>query len=152
MLPWYYAVILVATAILFFIGSCLLYIWRSRNLQTLATCETACKDKASDAIHYSETVKFFTAEDHEVARYTSSLADFKAASATCISVTAVSNFLQYALLLGGLATALILACYDIYKGKLEIGDFVMILAFLLHIYTPLTLVGNYFRQIRQGRG
>lgn len=52
---------------------------------------------------------------------------------------------------GGLLASLLLACHDVYQGKLEVGDFVMILAFIIQLYVPLSMIGPYFRMIRQGR-
>ena len=59
--------------------------------------------------------------------------------------------MQTLLLLGGLLLLLILSCYEIYDGVLEVGDFVMILAYVLYSYPMLLLVGPFVREMRQAR-
>ena len=50
----------------------------------------------------------------------------------------------------GLALALLLCIYSIYDSSMEIGDFVMINAYMIQIFIPLGFLGTFWRNIKEG--
>ncbi len=61
------------------------------------------------------------------------------------------SFLQQLIIHCGFAALLLLGCYDIYDMTIELGDWVMVLAFLIYIFSPLNMLSTYCRVMRQGR-
>ena len=49
----------------------------------------------------------------------------------------------------GLSISLILMSALIYEGSMEVGDFVMINAYMIQIFTPLNRLASYWRNIKE---
>jgi ABC-type transport system involved in Fe-S cluster assembly fused permease/ATPase subunit len=106
--------------------------------------------KAIDSLLNFETVKYFGNEKHEADRYDSAMARYEnAAIKTWVSL-AVLNAGQAIIYSVGLTIIMLMASFEIIKGTLTIGDFVMINALMIQLYMPLNFIGSSYREIKQG--
>ena len=150
LLPWYYCVILLGAIIIYLLVSWGLYVWRTNMLQDKARKELNYNQSAADALNNFESVKYFNAEEHEINRFVDSLYKFRGESLRVAGNAVLITFIHQLIIAAAFATLLIVGCYDIYDATIEIGDWVMILAFLLSIFLSLNLLNTYCRQIRHG--
>ena len=105
--------------------------------------------KAIDYLLNYETVKYFSAERRETARYDRSMARYEQASVQAYVSLAVLNAGQAVIFTVGLAVTMGLCVYGIKAGTHTIGDFVMINAMMIQLYQPLNFMGMVYREIKQ---
>jgi ABC-type transport system involved in Fe-S cluster assembly fused permease/ATPase subunit len=107
------------------------------------------KMNAIDSLLNYETVKYFSAEQRETARYDRSMARYEHASVQAYVSLAVLNAGQAAIFTVGLTVTMGLCVYGIRSGTHTIGDFVMINAMMIQLYQPLNFMGMVYREIKQ---
>jgi ATP-binding cassette subfamily B protein len=111
--------------------------------------DTDPNQKAIDSLLNFETVKYFGAEEREAARYDGSMQGYeKAATQTQVSL-AWLNIGQSFLITVGLVIVMVMAALGVQSGKLTVGDFVMVNAYMIQITMPLNFLGTVYREIRQ---
>jgi len=123
--------------------------WRVQFRRQMNTAESAAHGRALDSLLNYETVKIFGNEDREAARYGDSLMGWVRASLKSNSTLAWLNIGQAAIVAGGLTALLLLAARGVGAGRMTLGDFVMINAFLIQLYIPLNFMGSIYRDINQ---
>ena len=90
-------------------------------------------------------MKYFNAEEHEINRFVDSLYQYRGESMRVAGNSVLITFIHQLIVAGAFATLLILGCYDVYDATIEIGDWVMVLAFLLSLFLSLNLLNTYCR-------
>jgi ATP-binding cassette subfamily B protein len=111
--------------------------------------DTEANQKAIDSLINYETVKFFSAEEREHARYDSSMKDYETAAVQTGVSLAFLNFGQSLLITCGLVTVMLLAALEVSNGTLTVGEFVGINAIMVQLVMPLNFLGTVYREIRQ---
>ena len=111
--------------------------------------DTDANVKAIDSLLNYETVKYFSAEEREAARYDRAMARYEDASVQSYTSLAVLNAGQAVIFTVGLATAMVMCAYDVRTGTKTIGDFVLINAMMIQLYQPLNFMGMVYREIKQ---
>jgi ATP-binding cassette subfamily B protein len=111
--------------------------------------DTDANVKAIDSLLNYETVKYFSAEQREAARYDSSMARYEDASVHAYTSLAVLNAGQAVIFTLGLATAMVLCAFEIKAGTKTVGDFVLINSMMIQLYQPLNFMGMVYREIKQ---
>jgi len=111
--------------------------------------DTDANQKAIDSLLNYETVKYFSAEDREIARYGSAMAKFEAASIKTLYSLSFLNFGQSFFISSGLVAVMIMAAIGVHDGTMTVGDFVMVNAYMIQITMPLNFLGTIYREIRQ---
>ncbi|MEI7806749.1 MAG: ABC transporter ATP-binding protein/permease, partial [Hyphomicrobiales bacterium] len=96
-----------------------------------------------------ETVKYFSAEEREAARYDKSMARYEKASVKAYTSLAVLNAGQAVIFTFGLGAAMVMCVSGIQAGTNTVGDFVMINAMMIQLYQPLNFMGMVYREIKQ---
>eukprot|EP01104_Vermistella_antarctica_P019105 TRINITY_DN7331_c0_g1_i1.p1 TRINITY_DN7331_c0_g1~~TRINITY_DN7331_c0_g1_i1.p1 ORF type:complete len:653 (-),score=145.02 TRINITY_DN7331_c0_g1_i1:30-1988(-) len=121
--------------------------WRSKFRRGMNDTNNAVNDRAMDGLVNFETVKCFTAEEHEVGRYRSALQDyFVTQKKTKWSLT-VLNGGQSLIISAGLTLAMILSGRKVANGDFEIGDLIAINSYIIQLYTPLNWLGTAYSMI-----
>jgi ATP-binding cassette subfamily B protein len=105
--------------------------------------------KAIDSLLNYETVKYFSAEEREKARYDRSMERYETASVDTYTSLALLNAGQAVIFTLGLVATMTLAALDVSAGTRTIGDFVMVNAMLIQLYIPLNFMGMLYREIKQ---
>lgn len=123
--------------------------WRVRLRREMNDADTEANQKAVDSLLNYETVKYFNAEEREVMRYDESMQGYEVAALKTSYTLAFLNFGQSVLITGGLIGLMVMAAIGVQAGKLTVGDFVMVNAYMIQITMPLNFLGTVYREIRQ---
>ncbi len=123
--------------------------WRVKIRKQMNDQDTDANQKAIDSLLNFETVKYFNAEEREAQRYDGALRGYVAAALKTNYSLALLNFGQAFLITSGLVAVMVMAAIGVQQGKLTVGDFVMVNAYMVQITLPLNFLGSVYREIRQ---
>ncbi len=123
--------------------------WRIRLRRAMNEADNEANTKVIDSLLNYETVKYFGNEAHEARRYDSALRDYEAAAIKSRVSLSLLNVGQAAAVAAGITSIMILAAQGIMQGRMTIGDFVMVNAYMLQLAMPLNLLGTVYREIKQ---
>ena len=123
--------------------------WRVKIRRRMNERDTDANQKAIDSLLNFETVKYFSAEDREAARYDNSMRGYEDAALKTSYSLAFLNFGQAFLITSGLVAVMVMAAIEVQNGDLTVGGFVMVNAYMIQITMPLNFLGTVYREIRQ---
>lgn len=123
--------------------------WRVKLRREMNTQDTDANQKAIDSMLNFETVKYFNAEAREAKRYDAAMEGYERAAVKTATSLALLNFGQTLIITSGLVAVMVMAAYGVQNGKLTVGDFVMVNAYMIQITMPLNFLGTVYREIRQ---
>jgi len=123
--------------------------WRLGYRRDMNTRDTEANTKAVDSLLNFETVKYFGNEAHEARRFDRSLAGYQKAAVKSQTSLAALNIGQGVIVAFGLVLVMAMAAFGVEAGRLSVGDFVLVNAFLIQLYMPLSFLGTVYREIRQ---
>ncbi|MBU2892978.1 ABC transporter ATP-binding protein/permease [Colwellia sp. D2M02] len=121
---------------------------RTRYVREANKADSSSNTRAIDSLLNYETVKYFTNEEYEAQAYDQQLASWEQAK--------IKNRLSLFALNGGQAliiaiamtSMLALAAVKVSEGKMSLGDFVLINAFMMQLFMPLNFLGFVYREIK----
>jgi ATP-binding cassette subfamily B protein len=146
---WRYVVVILITVALYMAFTYQATEWRIGIRRRMNESDTDANTKAIDSLLNYETVKYFSAEEREAARYDRSMERYERASVQAYTSLSVLNAGQAVIFTAGLATTMVMCAYGIRNGTNTIGDFVMINAMMIQLYQPLNFMGMVYREIKQ---
>ncbi len=146
---WRYLVVIMATVALYVGFTFYATEWRIGIRRDMNLSDNDANAKAIDALLNYETVKYFSAEEREAARYDRAMARYQEASVRAYVSLSVLNAGQAVVFTIGLAAAMVLCAYGIEQHRNTVGDFVMINAMMIQLYQPLNFMGMVYREIKQ---
>jgi ABC-type transport system involved in Fe-S cluster assembly fused permease/ATPase subunit len=149
MFDWRYVVVILVTVAAYLAFTYYATEWRIAIRRDMNESDTNANVKAIDSLLNFETVKYFSAEAREKARYDVSMAKYETASTKALTSLAVLNAGQAAIFTAGMTVAMVLCAIDITRGRNTVGDFVMINAMMIQLYQPLNFMGMVYREIKQ---
>ena len=123
--------------------------WRIAIRRDMNESDTDANVKAIDSLLNFETVKYFSAESREAARYDKSMARYEKNSISSYVSLAVLNSGQGFIFAVALSVVMILCVIGIRNGTNTIGDFVLLNGLMIQLYQPLNFMGMVYREIRQ---
>ncbi|MGI9394408.1 MAG: ABCB family ABC transporter ATP-binding protein/permease [Boseongicola sp.] len=123
--------------------------WRVKIRKEMNDQDTDANQKAIDSLLNFETVKYFSAEGREAARYDVAMAGYERAALKTSYSLAFLNFGQSLLITAGLVIVMVMAAVGVSDGRLSVGDFVLVNAYMIQITMPLNFLGTVYREIRQ---
>ncbi len=124
--------------------------WRNHLRREMVEMDTGAVAHAVDSLLNFETVKYFSAEEREAARYSAAQRRYMETS------TKSNNSLAWLNIGQGLITNLMMGgamAYTVWgweKGQFTTGDVVLVNTLLMQLFRPLDLLGMVYRTIRQG--
>ena len=110
--------------------------------------DDAFNQQAVDSLLNFETVLYFNAQEHISEQYDTSLKAVAAANIDSQLSLSLLNILQNAVISVGVALAMGIAGHEVKKGRMTVGDFVLVQVFILQLYAPLGFLGTYWRMIK----
>ncbi|MEA5162270.1 ABCB family ABC transporter ATP-binding protein/permease [Cereibacter johrii] len=146
---WEYMVVVVATIALYVAFTFKVTEWRVQIRRQMNEQDTDANQKAIDSLLNFETVKYFGAELREAERYDAAMAGYEKAAVKTGQSLAFLNAGQSLLITAGLVAVMAMAAYGVQAGRLTVGDFVMVNAYMIQITLPLGFLGTVYREIRQ---
>lgn len=151
-LLWNYQVwfaVVTLLAVVAYVGySVLATEWRTRHVREMNKAESESSTRAVDSLLNYETVKYFTNENYEAQHYDRELADWeRARRKNRLSLFALNGGQQLVISVS-MTAAMILAAVDVSQGRMTLGDFVLINAFMMQIFIPLNFLGFVYREMK----
>ena len=146
---WRYAAITGATIAAYLAYTGFATQWRIGIRRSMNESDSDANSKAIDSLLNYETVKYFSAEERESARYDRSMARYERNSVKSYVSLAVLNFGQAFIFTLGMVALMALSVGGIMAGHDSIGDFVMLNAMMIQLYQPLNYMGTLYRETKQ---
>jgi ATP-binding cassette subfamily B protein len=146
---WRYAAAVLVTVICYMAFTYRATEWRIGIRRKMNDSDTDANVKAIDSLLNYETVKYFSAEEREAARYDRSMARYEDASVKAYTSLAVLNAGQAFIFTCGLAATMAMCAIGIRNGTNTVGDFVLVNAMMIQLYQPLNFMGMVYREIKQ---
>jgi ABC-type transport system involved in Fe-S cluster assembly fused permease/ATPase subunit len=146
---WTFAAVTLITILLYMAFTFLVTDWRVRFRRDMNERNSEANTKAIDSLLNFETVKYFANEEHEAHRYDATLRGYQRAAVKGETTLAALNLGQGMIITVGLVGVMLLAGRGVAARVMTIGDFVLVNAYLIQLYTPLSFLGVVYRNIKQ---
>jgi ATP-binding cassette subfamily B protein len=144
---WRFAVVTGGTILCYISYTLAITEWRIKYRRQMNESDQAANTKAVDSLLNFETVKYFNNEEHEARRYDVARRAYEEAAGKTRSASpqyrAGDDHRHRRHLIMALAASGVAA------GRMTVGDFVMVNAYLIKLYLPLNFLGTVYREIRQ---
>ena len=141
---------MLITVVVFMYFTYLATEWRIEIRRKMNDSDTEANTKAIDSLLNYETVKYFSAEEREAARYDRSMERFEKASVKTYTSLALLNTGQAIIFTAGLTAIMLMCAAGVRNGTHTVGDFVLVNAMMIQLYQPLNFMGMIYREIKQG--
>ena len=128
---WRYVAVIVATVAVYMTYTYHATEWRIGIRRKMNDSDTDANVKAINSLLNYETVKYFSAEEREAARYDRAMERYEDASVRAYTSLAVLNAGQAAIFTCGLAAVMVMCAFEIRAGSKTVGDFVLINAMMI---------------------
>jgi len=123
--------------------------WRLKFRRAMNKQDSEANALAVDSLLNFETVKYFSNEKHELERFDEAKRHYATAAVANQRALSLFNIGQSVILAIGVVIVMLMAAYGVAQGRMTIGDFVMVNAYLLQLYGPLNMLGWVYRVLRQ---
>ncbi len=138
-------------------GALLLYItftvtvteWRTHFRRAMNEQDSKANTKAVDALINYETVKYFSNEKFEQARYDENLQRLEKASVKSQTSLSLLNLGQSLIIATAVTLLVWRATEGVVAGTMTLGDLVLVNALMIQLYIPLNFLGVIYREIKQ---
>ena len=144
----WFAVITFASVVVYIFVTFKITEWRMKYRIKMNAADSQANTQAIDSLINYETVKYFGNEQHELARYNESLAEWEDAAVKSQTSLSALNIGQAAIIAIGVTSIMVLAANGVVIGTLTLGDLVLINAFLLQLFIPLNFLGIVYSQLK----
>ena len=148
-LDWVFGVITLVTLAAYIGFTITITDWRTQFVRRANTLDSEAYGRAIDSLLNYETVKYFGNERFEAARYDTSLAEWERVALQSQRSLGLLNAAQAGTIAIGVTLMVIRAANGVVAGTLTLGDLVMVNAFLLQMFQPLSFLGVMYREIKQ---
>src|SRR6202158_4817061 len=146
---WRYVLATMITVVVFMYYTYLATEWRIEIRRRMNDSDTEANTKAVDSLLNYETVKYFSAEEREAARYDRSMQRYEQASVKTYTSLALLNAGQAVIFTAGLTAIMLMCAIEVRSGSKTVGDFVLVNAMMIQLYQPLNFMGMVYREIKQ---
>ena len=139
------------------LGALVLYIgftvtvteWRTHFRRAMNEQDSKANTKAVDALINYETVKYFSNEGFEQARYDENLQRLEKASIKSQTSLSLLNLGQSLIISAAVVLLVWRATVGVVEGTMTLGDLVLVNALMIQLYIPLNFLGVIYREIKQ---
>ena len=126
--------------------------WRVKYRREMNLADNRKTQRVSDAVINYETIKYFTAEEHESLRYGDAIGYYQEKEFINLATLNALNVVQASVVFAGMAAGLSVITYRVCESNSSgwtASDAVLFLSYLQQLYTPLNFLGTYYRAIQQ---
>ena len=124
--------------------------WRTHLREKMNRLDGQALSRAVDSLLNYETVKYFTAEPREQARYAQATSQYAEAAVRSENSLGLLNIVQALILNLLMAGAMAWTVWGWAQGKYTVGQVVFVQTYLTQLFRPLDMLGMVYRTIRQG--
>ncbi len=146
---WHYLLTVVGAVVLYAVFSIVITEWRNRFIREANEQDNRSNTRAMDSLLNYETVKYFNAEEFELAEYDKQLADWETSRLKNRLSLFVLNSGQAFIIAATVCLMMTLAAHEVANKTMTLGDLVMVNAFMIQLFIPLNFLGFVYREIRQ---
>src|SRR5205809_707682 len=146
---WTFAAVTLGTIVTYIAFTFIVTDWRVRFRREMNERNSEANTKSVDSLLNYETVKYFANEEHEAQRYDRALQAYERAAVKSETTLALLNVGQGGIIASGLIGIMLLAGQGVAAGEMTVGDFVLVNAYLIQLYTPLNFLVMVYRNIQQ---
>jgi len=148
-LDWVFGLITLVTLMAYIGFTVTITDWRTQFVRRANALDSEAYGRAIDSLLNYETVKYFGNERYEAARYDTSLAEWEKMALQSQRSLGLLNAAQAGTIAIGVTLMVLRAANGVVEGTLTLGDLVMVNAFLLQMFQPLSFLGVMYREIKQ---
>ena len=148
-LDWVFGVLTLVTLAAYIGFTVTITEWRTQFVRKANTLDSEAYGRAIDSLLNYETVKYFGNEKYEAARYDNSLIEWEDMALKSQRSLGYLNAAQAGVIAIGVTLMVLRAADGVVDGTLTLGDLVMVNAFLLQMFQPLSFLGVMYRQIKE---
>lgn len=123
--------------------------WRTEFVRTANLKDSQANTRAIDSLLNFETVKYFTNEQFEAARYGDSLREREEAKIKNTFSLAALNSGQALIIAVTITLMMIRAAQQVMDGTMTLGDLAMVNALMIQVFIPLNVLGFVYREIKR---
>ena len=123
--------------------------WRTAYRRAMNEQDSKANTKALDALLNYETVKYFSNEAFEQARYDENLQRLEKASVKSQTSLSLLNLGQSLIIATAVTLLVWRATLVVVAGTMTLGDLVLVNALMIQLYIPLNFLGVIYREIKQ---
>ncbi|KAJ1800074.1 ATP-binding cassette-type vacuolar membrane transporter Hmt1 [Coemansia sp. RSA 2399] len=123
--------------------------WRAKYRRKSNYLDNEMEARAVDSLLNFETVKYYNAEKFECNEYTHAVDEFQEAEWLSNATMTMMNLGQSLIVQIGMCAGALLSARRVYEGAMTVGDFTMLLAYIMQLYEPLNWFGTYYRVIQK---
>ena len=123
--------------------------WRTAFRRAMNEQDSKANTKALDALLNYETVKYFSNEAFEQARYDENLQRLEKASIKSQTSLSLLNLGQSLIIATAVTLLVWRATVGVVAGTMTLGDLVLVNALMIQLYIPLNFLGVIYREIKQ---
>ena len=145
---WFAAIILMAVA-LYIAFSIAVTEWRTRHVRLMNELDSAANTRAIDSLLNYETVKYFGNEEFEARNYDADLAKWETEALHTQYSLSTLNSGQALIIALGVTAMMLLAGREVVQGRMTLGDFVMVNAYMTQLFQPLNILGFIYREMKR---
>lgn len=143
-----FALIVMVSVILYVWFSKATTDWRTQFIREANQADSRSNSRAVDSLLNFETVKYFANEEYEAKLYDQELENWEQAKRKNRLTLFALNAGQSLIISTSLTAMLLLAASEVAAGRMTLGDFVLVNAFMMQIFLPLNFLGFVYREIK----
>ena len=146
---WRFALVAIVIVITYVAFTIITTEWRLKFRRAMNRKDNEAAAKAVDSLLNYETVKYFSAEGFETARYDGAMSGYMRAAIHSRTSLSTVNIGQSFFMTLGLVLVVVLASDNVLRGEMEIGDITTVTLVMTQLYRPLNILGFAYREIKQ---
>ena len=124
--------------------------WRTKLRREMNDRDVITRGIHTDVLMNWETVKYFTSEARESARYRKAIQEYQVKEYQVVGSLNLLNLTQNFIITAGLLAGSLVVSYRISQGRADASEFVVFITYLGQLYAPLHMLGMIYRQLNSG--
>ncbi|WFD36335.1 ATP-binding cassette-type vacuolar membrane transporter Hmt1 [Malassezia cuniculi] len=123
--------------------------WRTQLRREMNKKDSVCRSITTDSLLNYETIKCYSNEAYESARYRAALEDYRQAEFRLTSSLNMLNLIQNVILSAGTLVSVLYVAHRVVIGAATASQFVVFVSYLQQVYQPLSMLGTLYRVVNQ---
>jgi len=144
----YYALVIAIVTFWYIYLTIRMAQWRAEIRREMVNADREEDAVKNDSMVSYETVKYFNAEAYEFNRYREAVQKYQNAEYKVLFSLNIMNITQNMVFMLGLLITCFIAAWQISTGELKLEKFVVLVAYMGQLQSPLNFFGTFYRMIQ----
>ncbi|KAI2474119.1 ATP binding cassette (ABC) transporter subfamily B member [Diabrotica virgifera virgifera] len=146
----WFGLIVFTTMVLYIVLTIIITEWRTKYRRRMITAENETRTRSVDSLLNFETVKYYGTEKFEVQAFREAVLKFQVEEFKSNVTSNILSTVQNIIVCSGLLAGSLLCVYMIVEPHtLQPGDYVLFATYIVQLYIPLNMFGNYYSMIQR---